>query len=95
MRYTAYERSYDSVDNALIGIYDNEKSATDRLKVVSEEKLANLKEVYEDYDMDGDIFFTDETSFEDGYAEILIGDDEKYEYYLIPTELNEATYEEL
>lgn len=94
MRYTAYERSYDSVDNALIGIYDSEDSANERMKKVADDKLAYLKEVYADYNMTSDIFFTDE-SFKDGYAELLVGDDEKYEYYIVTTELNEAMYDEL
>ena len=95
MRHTAYEKAYDGVDTAFLGVYDNVTDATKRIKEVAEQKERYLKEVYEDYNMDGDIFFTNETNYEKGYAELLVGDDEKYEYFFVPSDLNVPTYDEI
>lgn len=93
MRHTSYTDRYDGISNAFIGVYDNMADAIRRMREEAESKEKNLKEIFAEYDMKDQIFFSNES--EESYMELLVGDDEKYEYFVISTEINKPTHEEL
>ena len=83
---TIYE-SYDGIETALLGVFEDFNAASARMKSDYESELEAIKEVYGE----------DEYCVEkyDKYIEVLLGDSGKREFFIVEAELNEPISEDL
>lgn len=96
VKHTAYS-GYDNISCCFLGAFSHVEDALEAIKNDSKDKVNFLKGLE---GIDGHPLYTDDNlcltnEYEDWYIELLVGDDEKYEWFVVSSALDKPTYDEL